>query len=373
MTNPSNAVRLLHTSASSLRGNERQYLLDCIDRNHLSQGRYVRQFEHGLSSLLGARYVLSCSSGTTALHLALLAHGVGPQDTVVVPAMTYIATANAARYCGARVVFCDVDPVTWTLDPRKLRELLGALCPPGRFVILPVHLFAALAPVDEIAEMLAETRTSDNYTIIEDAAHVPGAKLSGKGSIATYSFYGSKIIACGEGGAVATDDEELASKVHLFRGQGVVAAGRYDHSVVGYNYRLTDLQAAVGCAQVERYTNMVAKRRRLATLYRQLLSPLVQIQRSYIGVEWAMPVLLPSRVDRDLIAGQLLHSYDIETRPFFTPLCDLPPYIDSIHTTVDVSRMLAQRGIILPLHPELTEDDVRYVCQSLIDLLVQKG
>lgn len=360
------STRQIQASASSLRGNEKKYLNDCIDSNWVTQGKYVKRFEAGLQSLTGAKHVIACGSGTAALHLALLALDVRPGQSVIVPAMTYIATANAAHYCGAAVMFCDIDPLTWTMTRANLQKVLdssaaGLIDP----VIIPVHLFDSLAPVDDLAGL--------GMKMVEDAAHVTGAQDVGNRSVAAaYSFYGSKIIACGEGGAVTTDDDDFAARVRLYRGQGAPVPGRYYHSVIGYNYRMTDMQAAVGCAQLERYVEMVQRRQSIRELYSRHLRDLpIEFQQNENAHRfWAMPILLPRECNRDNLAMSLAER-GIQTRPFFAPLPYLPPYRDSFSTPIPVASDLARRGLILPLHSDMTATDVAYVADELKALLEQ--
>lgn len=365
------STRQIHTSASSLRGNERKYLNDCIDNNWITMGRYVERFERGLRDLTGAKHVLACSSGTAALHLAMIAAEAGPLYPVLVPALTYVATANAARYCNAPVVFCDVDPDTWMMTAATAREALCAsyssLVPGPIVIYAPVDLYTGAADLRAIRN----TAYTSYSFIVEDASHMPG-KFSEVADIATFSFYGSKIIACGEGGAVVTNNDDLADTMRLYRGQGARTPGVYHHDVVGYNYRMTDMQAAVGCAQLERFEEMMSHRSCLLTRYLELLTPRLGTQGGADGAAWSMPVLLPSLVDRRKITDGL-KAVGVETRPFFEPLPYLPPYRSSFSPPIPVAADLAQRGLLLPLHCEMTDEDVHYVCDHLVNILDQVG
>ncbi len=346
---------MITVSSSSFSDRERKYVNDCLDRNWVSQGYYVREFERKFADVCGTKHAIACGSGTFALHLSMLALGVGPETTVAVPALTYVATANVAHYCRARIVFTDIDPESWCMDIEGLDPDV---------IVLPVHLYDALAPVRCIP---------NSARIIEDAAHAPGA-TSGRittgamGRIAAFSFYASKIIACGEGGMVTTDDDGLAESVRLYRGQGASTkpGENYVHSVVGYNYRMTDLQAALGLAQTERLPQSLAARRRVVDLYREFLcGSSVQLQGGERASGWMVAVLLPPDVDRSSVAERLYES-EIETRPFFRPLPSLPPYRSPVPpVTADV----AKRGLCLPTHVELTEQDIGYVCQRLLEVV----
>ena len=201
---------MINVSEAVFGATERQYLNDCLDRSWITQGKYVHLFEDRFAKLCGVKHAMACSSGTAALHLACVAMDLGPKDIVGVPALTYVATANVVEYCGASVRFIDVDRNTWCIDPSQM-SLIGVSA------VIPVHLFDSTAPVEELP-----------FPIIEDAAHAPGSTRNDKnvgalGDIAAFSFYASKIIACGEGGMVTTNDDDLAAAVRLYRGQGATA------------------------------------------------------------------------------------------------------------------------------------------------------
>jgi perosamine synthetase len=337
-------ARTIHASEARFSGRERQYVLDCLERGWITQGRYVREFEEQFAAMCGARHAIACSSGTAALHLAMVALGIGPGSTVVVPALTYVATANAARYCGATVRFADVLTDTWCIDIAHADELGGDL-------IVPVHLYDAQASVGQ--------------DCLEDAAHAPGTWGVGGGlaRISAFSFYASKVVACGEGGMVTTNDDELAALVRLYRGQGAPTPGRYHHTVVGFNYRMTDLQAAVGLAQLEQLPLNLAMRRALVDRYRgNLGGGPVALQGGARASAWAMAVLLPYGANREQVA-RALASEGVETRPFFEPLPSLPPYRSDVPVN---AAAIAWRGLVLPTHCGMTEGDVDYVCERLL-------
>lgn len=349
---------MIHVSSSSFNGNEKKYVLDCLNRDWISQGRYVREFEEKFADLCGVKYAITCSSGTAALHLIFLGLGVDSRDVVIVPALTYIATANAARYCGARIKFCDINESDWCLDPEypiKIEEENV-----NRVICVPVHLYDAVCRTNELDQ--------SKIIAIEDAAQAVGAsKVGSLGLAAAFSLYGSKVVACGEGGLITTNDSELAESIKLYRGQGATTAGSYYHSVVGYNYRMTDLQAAVGLAQLERLPEMIAYRREIINRYRDNLSGFhkVTLQEGTRSSCWIMAVLVPEDVNREFVRDRLLSS-GIETRPFFDPIPSLPPYRSLIPP---VAANVASRGICLPTHTEMTVGDVDYICEKLAEVL----
>lgn len=351
---------MIHASAIDLSGREREYINDCLSRSWITQGKYVRQFEESFAEMCGVEYAIACNSGTSALHLAMLALGIGTRDAVIVPALTYIATANAARYCGATIRFADIDRDNWCvsgtavlIESREAREHGFE-----RSIVVPVHLYDSYAP---------SFGCFGNFPAwsVEDSAHLSKATSGSQSALSCFSFYASKIIACGEGGMVTTNEEGLADLVRLYRGQGATIPGRYHHSVVGYNYRMTDLQAAIGLAQLERLPEILARRREIVDRYRSNLEgSAITLQGGERSSGWVCAVLLPESVDRDKVAERLYNT-GIETRPFFEPLHTLPPYIDC-ESECPVAESIARRGLCLPTHTLLTDNEIDYVCGRLL-------
>jgi len=215
----------ISVAAPSLDGNERDYVLECLDSTWISSvGRFITDFEKAFADYCGVKHAIACNNGTTALHLALVALGVGPGDEVIVPSLTYIASANAVTYCGATPVLIDNDPRTFNLDPAKLEALIT----PRTKAIMPVHLYGQICDMDPILEVARK----HGLKVVEDAAEAVGATYKGKmsgslGTCATFSFFGNKIITTGEGGMITTDDDELAAKMRLLRGQGRAAGASW--------------------------------------------------------------------------------------------------------------------------------------------------
>lgn len=227
-----------------LNGNEKKYVLDCLHTSWISSvGKYVDQFEKSFQDFCGTKYAISCANGTVALHLALLACGIGKGDEVIVPTLTYIASANAVSYCGALPVFVDSEKDTWNMDPAKIEEKINERTK----AIIAVHLYGHpvnMEPILKIAEKYG-------LIVIEDAAEAHGAEYKGKkvgsiGHIGCFSFFGNKIITTGEGGMITTNDDALNEKIRLLKNQGMDQNRKYWFPVIGYNYRLTNLQAAIG-------------------------------------------------------------------------------------------------------------------------------
>jgi len=362
--------RFIPVAAPVLAGNEKAYVADCLDSGWISSsGKYVELFERGFAQFCGVRHAVSCCNGTAALHLALLALGVSAGDEVIVPTLTFVATANAVTYCGAQPVFVDSEPRTWNLNPAALEERIT----PHTRGIIAVHLYGHPANMDEVRAIASR----HNLFVIEDAAEAHGATYKNRrtgslGDIATFSFYGNKIISTGEGGMVLTNDDDLASRVRLFRGQGMDAERRYWFPVVGYNYRLANVAAAIGLAQLEQIGWHLARRREVASWYKEELDdvPTVKLQAEEGNVQhayWMFSVMLDERLPltRDEVIGQLA-CRGIETRPVFYPVSALPPYSGATEQDrFPIAERIARNGISLPTWAGLTREDVCYICDAL--------
>lgn len=351
-------------------GNEKQYVTECIDTGWVSaNGRFVPLFEAAFARYCGAQHAVATSSGTTALHLALLALGVGPGDEVIVPTLTYIATANAVTYCGAKPVFVDSEPETWNIDPERIESCIS----PRTRGIIVVHLYGH--PVD-MEPVLALARRKRLF-VLEDAAEAHGAEYRGRraGGLADagiFSFFGNKVITTGEGGMIVTNRQDVADRARWLRGQGMDPQRRYWFPIVGYNYRMTNLQAAVGLAQLERIHLRLAERRRVAEWYNRRLALhsgllVLPIEQPWARhTFWLYSILLRdgSFIQRDALIEELWRQ-GIETRPMFYPIHTMPPYRDD-HLSLPVAESLASRGISLPTHSLLTEEDVDHITEVLI-------
>lgn len=353
-------------------GNERKYVLDCLDTNWISSnGKYIGAFEEVFAKFCGAKYAIAANNGTTALHLALVALGLKPGDEVIIPTVTYIATANAVRYCGATPVLVDVCADTMNIDPADIERKIT----PKTRGIIPVHLYGHPADMDAV------NRIASKYGlwVVEDAAEAHGAEVNGKkvgtlGTCATFSFFGNKIITTGEGGMITTDDHELATRLRLYRGQGMDPNRRYWFPVIGYNYRMTNIQAAIGLAQMEGIETALADRERLAGWYDAELSDLIEQIVLPAQATWAKQVYwmynIFLRHGNENRRDQVMRDLDdmgIETRPVFYPMHVLPPYQEA--TSYPVADLWSQRGINLPTHQDLTRDDVERIARSLREAL----
>jgi perosamine synthetase len=363
---PSKRIPVAHPE---LTGNEKAYVNDCLDSIWISSvGKYIQKFEESFAAYCHVPHAIACSNGTTALHLALLAMNVGPGDEVLVPSLTYIASANAVRYCGAEPVFLDSEPRTMNLDP----ALVEAAITPRTKGILVVHLYGHPVDMDPVLEV-ARRR---GLFVIEDAAEAHGAEYKGRrtgglGDIATFSFYGNKIVTTGEGGMITTGNRELDTRMRLLRGQGMDPNRRYWFPVVGYNYRMTNICAAIGLAQMERIEEHTAKRFRVEAWYRQHLGPLEEFLELPLEESWARhaywgyAVRLRESVDLDRDRFMdLLEEQGIETRPVFYPMHVLPPY-QREGVYLPVAERISRRGVCLPMHGLLTEEDVAYIAGAI--------
>lgn len=356
---------------------ERNYVRDCIDKNELSwNGKYISKFEEAFAEFCGTKYAVACSNGTSALHLALLAAGVGPGDDVYVPAITYVATANAVRYCGANPVFVDIDQKTWGMDPHDLLAQIHQRIRHGFRrckAIIPVHLYGVPCDMDRILQ-IADTF---NATVIEDAAQAHGAKISKRvvgsiGQLGTFSFYANKIITCGEGGAVVTNNAARAARIRHLLGQATCVGKRFFHDEVGYNYRMTNIQAAIGYGQIQLFDQNCQIRQKISALYVAMLGPKLSMQRLLLGavaVPWLFTVLVPPQLSRDVVISQLT-ALGIETRPVFVPLTELPMYAG---LTPPIALDVSRRGISLPTHAGMTESDATYIADEVLKLVGDYG
>lgn len=350
--------------APLLNGREEIYVLDAVRSGWISSlGSYVTRFEQEFARFCGVRHAVSVSNGTVALHLALHALGVGPGDEVIVPSLTFVATANAVHYTGATPVFADVDPVTWCIDPADVQRRITT----RTRAILPVHLYGHPAPMAELQRLADE----HDLLLIEDAAEAHGAaigdkRVGGWGRIATFSFYANKIITTGEGGMLTTDDDALAARCRMLRDHAMPPHRRYWHDEVGFNYRMTNLQAAVGVAQMERIEHFIRRKRAIAAQYREMLAGIAGITFAaetpgYTNVYWMASILVepPYALDRDALIP-VLRAQGIDSRPFFHPMDTLPPYFSD--SPLPVAQHLSRCGLNLPSSPSLTDEQVATIC-----------
>jgi len=352
-------------------GNEENLVVEAIRSSWISSnGAFIERFEREFGEMCKSKYTLSCSNGTVALHLAVMGLGIRPGDEVIVPSMTYIATANAVAYCGATPVFVDVDPNTWCMDP----EALEAAITPKTRGIIAVHLLGHPADMDRINEIAA----IHGVWVIEDAAEAPfadykGRPVGGLADAATFSFFGNKIFTSGEGGAVTFNGDQLNVRLKALRGQGMDPNRRYYFPIIGYNYRLTNIACALLCAQLERRDDILTRRKNIFNQYTEQLSSIpgigIQPVASWATLSpWMYSILIEPDAfgySRDELIARLAEQ-GIDSRPFFVPIHKLPPYRDCpVVGTMQHTNMLGQNGLMLPTYNHLSSDDIDLVSSTI--------
>ena len=254
----------------SLNGNEKKYVMECLDSTWISsKGKFISEFENKFAEYLGVKYAASVSNGTVALHVALLALGIGPEDEVIVPTFTYIASVNAITYTGAKPVFVDSNPSHWQMNVEDVNKKLSNRTK----AILAVHLYGHPCDIEELRKISDDKK----LFLIEDTAEALGSKYDNKllgtfGDISTFSFFGNKTITTGEGGMVVTNNPELHKKAVHIKGQGLADHREYWHDIIGYNYRMTNICAAIGLAQLEKINEVIKKKREIAKWYKDGLN-----------------------------------------------------------------------------------------------------
>lgn len=371
-----------------LHGNEWKYLKDCLDTGWVSSvGSYVERFERMTADYVGTEHAVATVNGTAALHIALLVAGVQPDDEVLVSTLTFIAPVNVIRYVGAWPVFVDAEPDYWQMDVTKVEQFLVQNCQfnngelrnksTGRRVraILPVHILGH--PVD-IDPLLAFARKYE-LVVVEDAAESLGAKYKGRsvgclGHIGCFSFNGNKIITTGGGGMIVTDNEALARKARYLTTQAKDDPVEYIHNNIGYNYRLTNVQAAMGCAQMEQLDNFIGAKRRVAAAYDQQLAGLDGITTPK-EAPWAKTIfwLYTVLVDKERFGiGPLdlvnrLQSSGIEARLLWRPAHRQQPYQREQAYRVEVADRLYDKALSLPSSAGISDIEIERVVHVICD------
>lgn len=355
-------------------GNEKKYLMECIDTGWVSaNGRFVNEFQNKFADYCGSKYAIACANGTVTLMLIMKALNIGPGDEVIMPTLTYVATANAVASCGAKPVFVDSDPDTWNVDPAAIEAAITH----NTKAIIPVHLYGLACDMTAIMDISIRY----GIPVVEDAAEAHGAIWDGKrvgsiGKIGSFSFFGNKIITCGEGGMIVTDDDDLYRRMNLLKAQGMDSKKRYWHVIRGYNYRMTNMQAAVGLGQLEKIDWHIAERRRVADIYKRMLNEklggYVKVQKvdnSENHVYWMNSIILTDKVKktRDEVMDEMEQA-NIEMRPLFYPMHIMPVYRD-VDLNLPVAEKLAERGINLPSHSGLDEEKIGYIVDNLARII----
>jgi len=358
-----------------LGGRETEYVLDCLNTNWISStGKYLAQFEQSFARYCGSQHGIATTSGTTALHLAVAAAGLGPGDEVIMPTFTIAATVFAALYAGATPVLVDVEPDTWTMRVDEVAAKAG----PRTRAILPVHMYGHPCDMDPLRQLAEHNR----LLILEDAAEVHGAEYKGRkcgslGDAACFSFYANKIVSTGEGGMVVTNDDAFAERCRSLKNLGFNRDRRFLHDAVGFNYRMTNIQAAIGLAQLEKVDEYVASRRRHAARYTALLQNVeglrLPVERPWArNVYWMYGVIVEDAFGcsrDDLMRG--LAERGVETRTFFIPMHEQPVFQQRglfRNESYPVASDIGRRGLYLPSSTGLADEEIAYVVDAVRDV-----
>jgi len=338
-----------------------------------SKGKFIEEFEENFAKYIGAKYAIATSNGTSALHLALIALGIDHKHDLIIPTLTFASVANAVIYTGSKPVLIDSHPEYWCIDPEKIENKIGK----STKAIIPVHLYGHPCNIESIMKIAKE----HNLYVIEDCAEAHGAQYKGKrvgsfGDIACFSFYGNKIITTGEGGMCLTNDEELADKMRILRDHGMRPERRYWHEIIGFNYRMTNLQAALGVAQLEKIDVFIKRKREIAETYNSLLKDVKGIALPpempwAKNVYWLYSILVDEKesgISRDKLMINLAEN-GFETRRFFYPIHTMPPYKKYAGDDFHVAERLSSCGINLPSGIKLTKEEIEDIAQLILNAI----
>ena len=361
----------------SLGGNELKYVSECIKTNWISsQGSFVAKFEVEFAKYHNIKHAIAVSSGTTALQLALISMGIGKGDEVITPNLTFGASANAIIHTGATPVFADICQNNWTIDPTSIIHNITS----NTKAIMPVHLYGVPADMNAIMDIANQY----SLMVIEDCAESLGATCSDKltgtfGTTSAFSFFANKTITTGEGGMVLTKDDDIANRMRLLRDHGMRKDKRYWHDEPGFNFRLTNMQSAVGCAQMERLDKFLLHRQKLGKIYDDYFSNLDVIAIQEYGLERKSSYWLYS-ICIDPVCGysrdqfiQELAKEGIESRPVFYPLDQQPAYNSFKRNQCPVSEYISSFGVSLPTSNHMEIEEAMRVCQSVKSILSRKS
>ncbi|NOG29144.1 DegT/DnrJ/EryC1/StrS family aminotransferase [Lysinibacillus fusiformis] len=339
--------------------------MDAYDSSWISStGKYIDLFEGEFANYIGAKFGVAMSNGTTALHAALEALGIGESDEVIVPDLTFAATVNVVLHAGAVPVIVDVNESDWCICPKSIEKAITSKTK----AIIPVHLYGMSCDMDAIMEI------AERYElyVIEDCAEAHGASYKGEkvgsiGHVGCFSFFGNKIITTGEGGMCLTNNKDLEEKLRILRDHGMSKKKKYFHESIGYNYRMTNIQAAVGVAQLQKIEYILAEREKISQLYMELLQNVdgVYFQMKYSDIEninWLFSIVLEG-IDRDCLIDRL-KEYGVDSRPFFYPLSQMPIY-KKYAKNINNSVIVSEKGLNLPTYVGLTERDIIHIAKSI--------
>ena len=377
-------------SVPEIKGNEWDYVKECLDTNWVSYvGHYVNKFEEVMSDYVGVQYAVATASGTAALHTALLVAGIQENDEVLVSTLTFVAPVNAIRYVGAWPVFIDSEPKYWQMDPNKVVDFLNQECRwkngklynrlTGRQIkaILPVHILGHPVDINSIVEIARKF----NLTVIEDAAESLGAKYYEKsvgdlGDISCFSFNGNKVVTTGGGGALLTNNEEWAVRAKHITTQSKQDSLEYVHDEIGYNYRMNNIAAAIGVAQMEQIDSFIDKKRQIASMYFEGLQDLADCslmeEAKYAFSTFWLYTLLIHESAVDIDSRQVireLQEFGIQSRPLWRPAHRQKMFQDCVYYGADCADSMNALGVQLPSSVGLQIEEQEYVIQTLCSLL----
>jgi perosamine synthetase len=378
---------MIPVSEPQLGARELEFVAECVQSGWVSSaGRFIEAFEQQWAAYCGRSYGIAVSNGTVALQAAVAALGIGPGDEVILPTFTIISCAQAVTYAGAMPVLVDADPVTWGIDP----DQVAAKITTRTRAIMPVHIYGH--PVD--MDPLLDLANRHNLAIIEDAAEVHGAeylmarasdnplwrRCGSFGTMSTFSFYANKLITTGEGGMVLTDDPAIAAKLRSLRNLCFQSARRFYHEDLGFNFRMTNLQAALGLAQLERIDDIVARKRWIGQEYNRRLVDLPGIQlpteQAWArNVYWVYGIVLDESTGMDAaVLATRLSERGVDTRPFFLGMHEQPVFQRMglfKNERYPIAERLARQGLYLPSGIPITTEQIEHVCNVLQEALKQ--
>ena len=358
-------------SQPSITKKEIDYVNDSVQSTWISSlGKYIDRFESEFAQFCESKYAICVSNGTVAIQLSLSAYGIGKGDEVIIPNLSFIATANAVIHSNAKPIFADIDSFNLCIDPKSIEKLIT----PNTKAIMPVHLYGHPAQMDMIIKI------ADKYglIVIEDAAEAHGARFNGKrvgslGNCATFSFYGNKNLTTGEGGMITTNDEDFYNRCKLLRDHAMSKEKRYWHTAPGFNFRMTNIQAAIGCAQLERASELFNKRQEIFGWYRKYLPNIKGISLNRTN-EWATNaywlICFENEYwtinERDQFMIDL-KKRGVDSRPYFYPMSTMPYINKKVNTPV--AERVSKLGINLPTFFDLEEKQVKFICNIITQLL----
>lgn len=358
----------------NLSGNELKYVSDCVETEWISsQGYYVSKFEEMVGEYIGSPYTLAVSNGTVAIHLALVSLGIGIGDEVIVPDMTFAASINAILHAGATPVLVDVDKNTFNISTSEIEKAITKKTK----AIMPVHLYGNSCDMDKIKKIAS----LNNLLVIEDAAEAFGSEYKGKkvgalSDASTFSFYGNKTITTGEGGIIVFKNKNVFEYAGTLRDHGMRKDRRYWHDHIGYNYRMTNLQAAIGVAQMERIDNIVERKIEIAKYYLkkfensdEIIVPKTDYENS-LNTFWLFTFLLDKKINREEFRNYMSDK-KIETRPTFVSANEMPPYVHLKRGQIVNSKLISRQGVSIPSYIDLLDSELEYIADQVVSYFQQ--